>query len=386
MLNKLKDMQPTNYINIDQLQEFKDYSRANVGKSVYNIVFSSTGEDGQWDIATASMRGIQSCQAWNSPQAKGLIGTMTSKYTAIMYMESDASVPPYGTKMLYRSMVRFCINSKTKKPMLVIDKMYPSVNDATLSAFKRILHKKSGIDVIYAQATTTDISGSLYIPSEADMSGFLGQGENSYMDTKLNISEHKIKPITQATTNNISSITDAFKVAVGKDLDTLVKTKRSLYEKAFKELEVKRTEYYATKTEWEKKDLTSRGEFILPLPKMESELAEFFRNGVDNLFSHCDKKYGTNSAGRCFADVIMNAVPKTGLDKACTKEEYHRAYLMNFLRDLNKIKSAAKAEMMKGTWAKSFPKSSERFYNFVSAQMKPYIMASMKSLIKDKVN
>jgi hypothetical protein len=80
----------------------------------------------------------------------------------------------------------------------------------------------------------------------------------------------------------------------------------------------------------------------------------------------------------------MSAVPKTGLDRCASKEEYHRAFLMNFLRDHNKIKSASRAEMLKGTWAKSFPKSTDRFFSFVFAQMKGYIMGSMKELMKGK--
>jgi hypothetical protein len=384
VLNKLKEMQPTNFINIDQLQEFKDYSRTNVGKNTYNIVFSSTGEDGLWDIATASMRGITSCQSWTSPQSKGLIGTMSSKYTAVIYMEHDSQMPPYGTKMLYRAMVRFCINGKTKKPVIVIDKMYMSVNEATLSAFKRILHKKSGIDVAYAQTTAADVSQTWYIPSEPELAGFYAQNEVSYMDTKINVTEHKIKVITAPVAKNANAITIAFKNSVAADLNKLIASKRAQYDKAFKELEAKRSEFYNTKAEWENKDLSSRGEFTLKRPMMDGELADFFRNGVDNMFDHCDKKYGTNSAGKVFADVILTAVPKTGLDHCATKEEYHRAYLMNFLRDFNKIKSAAKAEMLKGSWAKSFPKSADRFFGFVFSQMKPYLMGSMKELLKGK--
>src|ERR1019366_50256 len=274
-------MQPTNFVNIDQLQEFKDYSRTNVGKKTYNIVFSSTGEDGLWDIATASMRGITSCQSWTSPQSKGLIGTMSSKYTAVIYMEHDTQVPPYGTKMLYRSMVRFCINGKTKKPVIVIDKMYMSVNEATLSAFKRILHKKSGIDVAYSQTTSSDISQTWYIPSEPELAGFYAQNEVSYMDTKINITEHKIKVIAAPVAKNANTITVAFKNSVASDLNKLVAAKRSPQDKACKELDAKRSDFYNAKAEWDKKDPATRGTLRVKLPKMEGELAEFFRNGVD---------------------------------------------------------------------------------------------------------
>lgn len=384
VLNKLKEMQPTHFVNVDQLQEFKDYSRTNVGKNTYNIVFSSNGEEGLWDIATASMRGITSCQSWASPQSRGLIGTMSSKYTGVIYMEHDSQVAPYGTKMLYRSMVRFCINNKTKKPVIVIDKMYMSVNEATLAAFKRILHKKSGIDVAYAQTTSTEISSTWYIPSEPELTSFYAQGEASYMDTKINVSTHTVKAITAPIKKDCNAITVAFKNSVGTDLTKLVASKRAQYTKAYKELEAKRLEFYNTKAEWERKDGHGNGEFTLKLPKMEGELAEFFRNGVDNLFDHCDKKYGTNSAGKVFSDLIMNAVPKNGLDHCTTKEEYHRAFLMNFLREHNKIKSAARAEMAKGSWSKAFPKSSDRFFGFVFGQMKPYAMASMRELLKGK--
>lgn len=384
VLNKLKEMQSSHFVNIDQLQEFKDYSRTNVGKSIYNVVFSSTGEDGQWDIATASMRGISSCQAWGSPQSRGLIGTMTSKYTAIIYMESNQPFPPYGTKMLYRSMVRFCINTKTKKPVLVIDKMYPSVNDATLAAFKRTLNKKSGMDVMYAPVNNADLT-NWYIPSdETTMASMWATGEVSYMDTKINVSEHKVKKIAEPVAKDITSLTEKFRNTIGADLDKLVKVRREEHNKAFKALEKEREQFFLDKLQYEKK--LESAPFDKKQPKLDKDILEFFKNGVDNMFNHCDKKYGANTAGKCFSDVILNAVKTPDIKTCISKEEYHKHFLMNFVRDHKKIREIAKAEIMKGTWAKSFPKSTERFYNFVYSQMKGYILGSMKELLKGKAN
>ena len=96
VINKMRDMcleHKITFDQIDQLQTFKDFSRSNVPNKKYTMAFSSSGEDGMWDISTVSMRGITSCQAWTAPQSRGLIGSMSSKFVAVIYLASDQDIP-----------------------------------------------------------------------------------------------------------------------------------------------------------------------------------------------------------------------------------------------------------------------------------------------------
>lgn len=74
-------------------------------KKNLKIVFSSH----PWDIATMSMRGIRSCQAWNKPQKNHLIGSILDPNVAVIYLTDGKPHKNYGPKMLARSVVRLCI-------------------------------------------------------------------------------------------------------------------------------------------------------------------------------------------------------------------------------------------------------------------------------------
>jgi hypothetical protein len=115
---------------------------------------------------------------------------------------------------------------------------------------------------------------------------------------------------------------------------------------------------------------------------MDNELAAFGKGGIVNLLSHCDKKQGKGLAGSTFANLILNSIVVPDTSECASKEEYHRKYLMSFLKETKKIKEVAKTKYAAGTWMKSFPKSSERFFEMIFSQIRGYVIASCKETIK----
>jgi hypothetical protein len=386
VIGKLREMvveQKVNFTQIDQMLEFKDFSRTNVPNKKYLVCFSSTGEDGAWDIGTISMRGVTSCQSWNAPQSRGLIGSISSKFCGVIYLSSDQEIPGYGSKMLQRCVVRFAIHRTTRKPIIILDRMYPGDQADTREAFKRILKEKSGLDVLYTGEKSNELN-NYYIPDEP-VRKYFRQGEFPYMDHAINVQAHS-PSIKKAAAPILTALTEDFKKKVGSELDKMIKVKREMYDVACKRLETLRTEYAAEKAKWEEankdKPEAERSKFELEEPKMDAELHAFFRGGLENLFKHCDKKHGKDSAGHVFASLILNNFQVPGADEIESKEEFHRKYLMGFLRDPKAVGEAAKKDFLKGSWMKSFPKSGEKFYNFVFSQMRGFVIGSCKDMIK----
>jgi hypothetical protein len=370
------------FVEIDKIQEFKNFSRTNIPNKKYMVVFSSTGEDGAWDMATMSMRGIQSCQAWTSPQSRGLIGSLSSKFVGVMYIASDQDIPGYGSKMMNRSVVRFAIHTKTKRPALLIDRMYPAENKDTVECFKKILHEKTGLDVVYAASNTNDYY-NYYIPDEPS-NKLLAPGETSYMDTKIAVVAHT--PSIKAAKTNLDSLTIEFKSKVCAELNNMVRMRREMYEAARAKHVAIRAEYDAAKAaHLEKhgsKPASDRPKFELHAPKMENELTAFGGGGVINLFEHCDKRYGANSAAGQFATIIFNNIEVPHPEDCETPQEYHRRYMMSFLRNPSVVKAAAWRAASQGTWMKSFPKSADKFFMFVFGQMRGFMMNEVRAMIK----
>lgn len=372
---------------VDQYQEFKDFSRVNVPNKKYTIVFSSTGDDGAWDIGTISMRGVTSCQSWNAPQSRGLIGSISSKFVGVVYLASEQEIPGYGSKMLNRAMVRFAIHKTTKKPALIMDRMYPNQNADTQAAFIKVLKEKSGLEVYCTYdasgySSKLNISTDYYIPDEPSRS-FLRQGEFSYMDYAIPVQTHT--PSIKKLPVNLTALTTDFKKSVIDDMNRGIAAKREVYVNAERALETLRADYEAAKKKWEEENANKpeaeRSKFEVAEPKMESELHAFGRGGIMNLLAHCDKKHGANSAGGAFAKLILDSIDVEPQEYG-SKEEYHRKYLMTFLKNPQKVKETAKKKCEQGTWMKSFPKSSNKFFETSFSQMRGYFVASCKDMIK----
>lgn len=132
-----------NFLHLESCQSFKDFSALNgAQKGKFKIVFSADGEEGIWDIATMSMRGIASCQSWTGQYKKCLIGSILDPHTGIIYLTSG-SKNKYGTKMLKRCIVRLLADKDGNKTIL-LDKMYPSgdpnIRDGFVQAIKEKLN------------------------------------------------------------------------------------------------------------------------------------------------------------------------------------------------------------------------------------------------------
>lgn len=367
---------------LDQFEEFKSFSKYNIPNKQYKVVFSSTGEEGAWDIGTMSMRGIISCQAWTSPQSRGLIGSIASKFVGVIYIASGQNIDPYGSKMLYRSIVRFIIDKASKKPALLLDTIYPSATPEIIKAFKKTLTDKSGLDVCYSRDGGNYTN--YYTPNEPARK-FLANGEFPYMDYNITVQEHS--PIIKRPNDNITSLTKEFKDNVANDIAQMIIARKAMYDGSIKQYEELKTAYDQHKAAWaeENKDKPEdeKSKFEEKRPVLDREIAFFGKTGsMVNLLQHCDKKHGNNSAGKVFAMMILDSFSIPDTVSCETKEEYHRKYLMKFLKNGTEIKEKALAKVKAGTWMASFPKSAEKLYEFVFGQMKGYIIAGMKEIIK----
>lgn len=98
------------------------------------IHFSSTGPRGYWDIATMSMRGIQSCMSWSNENAKSLVGSLIDPCTSIIYITNNTNTK-YGKRMIARSVVRLVckrIHNKLQNEIF-IEESYINHNFADLA-------------------------------------------------------------------------------------------------------------------------------------------------------------------------------------------------------------------------------------------------------------
>jgi len=121
------------------------------------LFFSSNGPKGYWDIATMSMRGIQSCMNWKNDNSHTLIGSIADPYTGIIYIGDKAK-----NQMLARSVVRFVVDEDSGKPSLLIERVYingylngftkiqngSDIRDICLSIFSSFLRSKTNLKVI----------------------------------------------------------------------------------------------------------------------------------------------------------------------------------------------------------------------------------------------
>lgn len=152
------------------LAEAKKFKKLEEKQSL-NVVFSAEGKEGAWDIATMSMRGIESCQSWHSRRAHHLIGSITDPCCAIMYLEDPTDSLGYGTKMIYRTVVRYVVHEEFG-PYLFMEQLYPySSNEfetnAVMVLFALLLHQKSKMNVLYrgCALNTNNVYRSLFIPT-----------------------------------------------------------------------------------------------------------------------------------------------------------------------------------------------------------------------------
>lgn len=163
------------------------------------IVFSADGIDGAWDIATMSMRGIKSCMRWEATQAVALNGSITDPCCGIIYI-TNGSKTAYGSKMLFRAVVRLALHKTTLKPCLFVDRIYSTFyktkpgeigqfDEKIKSIFIEFLKKKvPNCTVADAQASDNNWLNSNYMLPNYTGSNFMSNNEYSYRDTPIQYS------------------------------------------------------------------------------------------------------------------------------------------------------------------------------------------------------
>lgn len=165
-------------------------------KKMY-LAFSSDDIDGAWDIATMSMRGVKSCMRWEARQCGALVGSIIDPCCGIIYLTNGVKTE-YGSKMLFRSVVRLATHNDTRKPVLLVDRLYSSFyktkpgeqgrfDQQIKNVFIEYLQKKvPQCQVIDAQAKATSlIKYELPRPAHLDL---LIPEERSYRDTPIEYS------------------------------------------------------------------------------------------------------------------------------------------------------------------------------------------------------
>ena len=169
VFNKINDLLQKNKFastgKLEDIPEFKSFSSDNIPSSKFKVVFSSDGPQGAWNIATMSMRGITSCQSWDGDYKYCTIGSVVDPFVGIIYLTSGAKTK-YGTKMTRRSVVRFIINEETKKPYILLELMYPSVDTRTLTQFKKLIKARipKDMEIHYAPNIEDGLLNKSYIP------------------------------------------------------------------------------------------------------------------------------------------------------------------------------------------------------------------------------
>jgi hypothetical protein len=170
------------------LAEARKYKKLKDKQSL-NIIFSAEGKDGAWDIATMSMRGIDSCQSWYSRRAHHLIGSITDPCCAIMYLEDPTHSLAYGTKMLYRTVVRYVVHEQYG-PYLFMEQLYPYSSDefetnAIMVMFALLLHSKTKMNVLYRGCAlkSNNVCMSLFIPTTEAVKNNIHSA--SYRDSQI---------------------------------------------------------------------------------------------------------------------------------------------------------------------------------------------------------
>lgn len=180
---KLLGSQDSTLPFLDDIPVVKIFNQQNIPLSSLSITFASH-DDGLYDIATMSERGISSCQSWNAETGYNtcLIGSILSKFVGIIYLSSNSSYNDLGTKMIKRCIVRYGINTHTSSPAIVLDKMYPLPDHTIAKLFVQALEERSSIQVIDFSSGANDIPDDFIIKTPKE-SLPIENHELSYQDT-----------------------------------------------------------------------------------------------------------------------------------------------------------------------------------------------------------
>lgn len=160
------------------------------------IVFSASGIDGAWDIATMSMRGIKSCMRWEADQCKALVGSITDPCCGIIYI-TNGKETTYGSKTLFRAVVRLVVKpSVSNEPILLIDNLYSSfyktkpgeynkLDFQVLKLFENYINEQTQgkMKIIHSYNSKNDLFN--YIIPLPDNFNLISDYEISYRDSRI---------------------------------------------------------------------------------------------------------------------------------------------------------------------------------------------------------
>jgi hypothetical protein len=362
VLNKinlvLAEIKPDNSLKVNYENDYyyKEFSKLNIPNKAYKLTFSSSGEEGAWDIATASMRGIISCQAWTAAQSRGLIGSISSKYVGVVFVSGTQDFHPYGKQMIFRSMVRLVVNRATGTPALYMDTMYPAYNADIMSAIRKTLNDRSGL-VVYSASFAEEknmVTRDYYLLDEVSRS-FLREGEFSYMDSPLHI-EKRRNPILFSKENKKLLERRGFFLS---KLEKVISDKRAAYTKNLKELsEGKKPEIAPAFNDLKK------GQYA-------------FQNTL-NFFAHCDRPHSTtNKPTSFFLLEIFKAIGNTDQPFE-TNKDCDIWILKNLVNNLEEIKEKSWKNLQSGSWMKAFPAASKRFHETLITDLKKELLIACK--------
>ena len=171
-----------------------DFPNTDVNSDLFlntkNIVFSSDGKEGLWDIATMSMRGIRSCQRWNSSHSRCLIGSMIDPYLGVLYLTKGKT--KYGSKMVYRAVIRFVLRKTDNKPAIMIERIYPFDYDSygksktahIYNLFSDFIKEKTKNKYPIVNGQTDSDVRKYFIPLSEPVE-YLKNDEKSYRDSEV---------------------------------------------------------------------------------------------------------------------------------------------------------------------------------------------------------
>lgn len=364
-------------MEIEQLAEYKSFNQFNVPATKYTVHFSSTNAEGAWDIATASMRGISSCQKWDSTQSRGLIGSVASKYLAILYVVSKNEKTDYGQKMLHRCMVRLVLNKNTLEPVLLLDRMYPTPLPDFIKAFKDMLHQRSGLRVIAHNDEGNkleEIKNSYMLLDEVSRT-FLKKEECSYQDTAMPV---------QTNNSSISKFKQEEAKLIGSSSNLLETVQKELITKLTNEVEKRRAHYRKVVPEIElfnkeRAKFEAGGildQFTMTPPTIEAGFSDLRRGYIAykntlNLLTWFENENKGGSSTKTFLEIIFKQFEQPGANfPLSTRNRTYRYLLIQFSKNFNAIREKAWAEVEKGAWMQSHGKSAKRFFETMLEDLK----------------
>ncbi len=180
--------------DLEKNYHYKIFSSTNLPVNTCTLHFSSSTEEGVWDIATMSMRGITSCQTWQGANnyAK-LIGSIVDPCTAVIYL-TNGTPTDYGTKMVRRSLVRYVHNVTNGKPCLVIERMYPAFDQGSLDIFINSLSSRFKGEIEFVDCKKNNdsayLKGLKYIIPISPEIQMLDDKHRPYIDSSLAFASH----------------------------------------------------------------------------------------------------------------------------------------------------------------------------------------------------